>query len=166
MARPTHMSGQQVGDPTHPAGHGKATIRYWFAAWLGCAALAVTNGGLREALFVKRLGQQRAHQLSTGLLTSALGAYVVAVDRRRPLTDRETAVEVGAAWATFTLLFEFGLGRARGMSWSQMLADYNVARGRCWVLVPLTMAVSPAVVESRHRRRQSTFTVPPDSKAH
>lgn len=47
------------------------------------------------------------------------------------------------AW--LTLAFEFGLGWWSGASWAQMAADYNLAAGRLWALVPLWVAVGPYI---------------------
>ena len=48
-----------------------------------------------------------------------------------------------------TLTFEFGFGRlVEGLSWSTMLADYDVTSDRIWVLVPLWTAAVVAVVHS------------------
>ena len=45
-----------------------------------------------------------------------------------------------------TLAFEFLLGRfVSGLSWGQTLAEYDIASGRLWVLVPLWMALAPYV---------------------
>lgn len=128
-------------------------MRFWLLAWPGCAGLAIVNAGLRDALYLERLGDLHAHQLATGILVSALGAYAVVLDRRRPLPTGEAAMRVGAAWAGFTLLFEFGLGRLRGLSTSRMLADYDLTAGRVWILVPITMLIAPVLVERRRRRR-------------
>jgi hypothetical protein len=43
-------------------------------AWSGCVPLAFANGIIRDAVVVDRLGELRAHQVSTGTLVTALGA--------------------------------------------------------------------------------------------
>ena len=51
---------------------------------------------------------------------------------------------VGALWLVLTLAFEFALGRfVSGLSWREMLGEYDLASGRLWALVPLTVAVAP-----------------------
>lgn len=42
-----------------------------------------------------------------------------------------------------TLGFEFGAGRYAGKPWSVILADYDVMRGRLWVLVPIITFLAP-----------------------
>lgn len=129
----------------------RSAVRIWLPAWAGCAALGMTNGILRQAVYTKPLGERQAHQLSTAILLPALAGYTYLLDRRHPLPDRATALGVGATWAAFTGIFEIGLGRLSGLSWSQILADYDVSAGRIWPLVPVTMAVAPVLVEGRRR---------------
>ena len=40
-------------------------------------------------------------------------------------------------------MFEFGLGRATGGSWSELLADYDVAHGRYWSFVLSSVFIAP-----------------------
>ena len=79
-----------------------------------------------------------------------------ALQRRWPLRTDRGSFAVGGAWALLTLVFEFGLGRARGLSWQEMAADYDVTRGRTWVAVPAFLIVGPAWV----RRRQGAGAAP------
>jgi hypothetical protein len=71
---------------------------------------------------------------------------------RWPLESVRQALAVGAAWLALTLLFEFALGRLSGLTWPQMLAEYNVAAGRWWVLVPAWVAVAPCVFYALGKR--------------
>ncbi len=64
-----------------------------------------------------------------------------------------TATAVGGLWALLTLGFEFGFGHSvRGTSWAELLADYDVSRGRIWVLVPIATAAAPALVRAAQIR--------------
>lgn len=116
--------------------------------WFGAAAIGVANGVLREALhrapLGRRLSDRSAHQLSTVSAVVLLTGYAAALNRWVPLPDARTARRVGLAWAAGTLAFEFGFGHAvAGQSWKELLADYDVRRGRFWVAVPATMAIAP-----------------------
>ena len=53
---------------------------------------------------------------------------------------------------SLTVAFEFGLGYSRGLSWNEMLADYNILAGRLWLLVPVTLLASPALAFRLRRR--------------
>ena len=42
------------------------------------------------------------------------------------------------------LAFEFGVGAlVSHRSWPEMLADYNVLKGRVWVFIPIITALAP-----------------------
>jgi apolipoprotein N-acyltransferase len=76
------------------------------------------------------------------------------VHRRAPLPDTATATAVGGVWALLTLGFEFGFGHyVVGTSWADLLADYDVSRGRIWVLIPIATAAAPALVRAAQTRR-------------
>ena len=105
--------------------------------------IAVVNGALREALIKKYTGELRAHQLSTVLLLLFFAFYIGFVLKLFPPTSQAGALFIGLLWLVLTLVFEFGFGRWRGKSWKVLLADYNLAKGRLWVLIPLWVAVAP-----------------------
>jgi hypothetical protein len=42
-----------------------------------------------------------------------------------------------------TLTFEVAAGRLSGKPWSVILADYDVLRGRIWILVPIVTLFAP-----------------------
>jgi len=53
---------------------------------------------------------------------------------------------VGAGWVICTVLFEFVFGHyVMNHPWEKLLADYNVFRGRTWVLVLLAEFFSPVL---------------------
>ena len=109
-------------------------------------AIAVANGVVREAGLKRWMGEIRARQLSTALLILFFGLYMAAIFRLWPVGSAWRALEVGALWLALTLAFEAGLGRwVSHLSWSQMLAEYNLLRGRLWSLVPLWVAPAPYV---------------------
>jgi hypothetical protein len=113
-------------------------------AWFPMILIAVANGAFREAWLLPRLGEHAARQVSTLLLLALFAIYIAAVVKVWPLASGRQAAAVGAAWLFLTLAFEFLLGRlVSGLSWQQMLAEYNLAAGRLWALVPLWVAVAP-----------------------
>ncbi len=61
----------------------------------------------------------------------------------RPTTARDVW-RIGALWVALTPAFEFLAGHyVFGTPWHQLLADYNVLRGRIGVLVFITTTVAP-----------------------
>lgn len=127
--------------------------RRWIQAWLGGAGIGVTNGIAREAVLGSRVSEPVRHQISTATAIAAFASYFRALQRRWPLRSDGEALRVGGAWLVLTLAFEFAFGRLVGkLSWSEMLADYDVRRGRTWPLVLTWLAVGPAVTRRRASR--------------
>jgi hypothetical protein len=78
---------------------------------------------------------------------AAFAGYFWALNRRWPLRSRGEALAVGARWRTLTVAFEFGFGRLIARKpWRELLADYNLARGRTWPLVLAWLAVGPEAI--------------------
>lgn len=124
----------------------------WAKAWLVVVAMAIANGAVRNVVTQPLWGEEVARRLATVLLLVAIGLFVRWFERRHPLPSERQAWQVGVAWTVMTLTFEFGLGLATGLSWSTMLADYDLAAGRIWVLVPLFTAVAPALARNLRLR--------------
>jgi hypothetical protein len=120
-------------------------------AWPGAAMIGVANGVAREATYGKRLPELAAHQLSTVTAIAAFAMYFRALDRRWPITDDGQALAIGAAWLSMTVGFEFGFGRlVAKASWEEMLAEYDLARGRTWPLVLAWIGFGPKITRTWH----------------
>ena len=111
--------------------------------WLAILVLASLNGAIRDLIVAPRIGDTAARAIST-LVLCALVLLVTWTSIRwvGPQSARQ-ALAVGLLWLVLTLTFEFGSGRLAGKSWSVVLADYDVLRGRIWVLVPIVTFVAP-----------------------
>ena len=108
--------------------------------------IAVANGAFRQAVLRPRFSDMLARQLSTLSLLILFAFYFGVVFRIWPLASARLALAVGVAWLALTLAFEFGLGRVvLHLTRREMLAEYDLASGRLWVLVPLWVAVAPYV---------------------
>ena len=115
-----------------------------FGVWLLIVLVAVINGGIRQALISPRTGDTLGHAISTIMLCAAILLLCwVTIGWMRPATRREVWW-IGALWVTLTLAFEFLAGHyVFGTPWRHLLADYNIFRGRIWVLVLGTTAIAP-----------------------
>lgn len=123
------------------------------AVWLGILALAVGNGALRDGVIAPRIGEVPGRAVSTVIL-AGLVLLVARITIRwiRPLSS-PGAWNVGIFWVALTLAFEFLAGRYLfGNSWERILSDYDVTRGRIWLLVPLVTLVAPGWAWRRLRR--------------
>jgi hypothetical protein len=123
--------------------------RTWILAWLGGPLIGIANGTLRELAYKDRVGELTAHQLSTAGAIGLFAGYFELLARLRPLTSTREAHQVGVIWLALTIAFEFGFGRGVAhTSWDELLADYNLRKGRLWPLVLAWIALGPAVVQA------------------
>ena len=114
------------------------------AVWCLLLVLAVANGGLRDTVISPRVGETAGRALSSVMLALLILLATWATIRWiGPRSPRE-ALAVGTLWLVLTLAFEFGAGHyAFGKPWSELLADYDLTRGRIWVLVLLVTFAAP-----------------------
>jgi hypothetical protein len=117
--------------------------------WLGILALAFANGALREAALVPRVGELSGRAISSVMLSVAILVTTwFTIKWIRPLSTAG-AWTVGLVWRVLALGFEFFVGHyIFGNPWSQLWADFNVLRGRLWILVPVPTALAPVITAS------------------
>ena len=115
----------------------------YFVAWFPMLLLAILNGTLRDLGYKKYLGDLSAHQLSTITLIILFAFYISYVIHHYPPPTSAQAAFVGVLWVALTLCFEFGFGKVRGNSASSLLADYNIIKGRIWILIPIWVLIAP-----------------------
>lgn len=112
--------------------------------WLALFVVMFANGFARVLLLQPPLGEDRARQVAsaTGLVLALLVSWVFV-----RMSDRATLADlrwVGLAWLAATLAFEFLFGHyVSGQPWEALLADYNIMRGRLWLLVLIGVAAGP-----------------------
>ncbi len=111
--------------------------------WFPMIVIAVLNGTVRDFVYKTYLGELPARQLSTITLILLFAAYIWFVISRYPPASPTQAIYIGALWLVLTLIFEFGMGYMTGKTWPQMFEDYNLLKGRIWVLVPIWVAIAP-----------------------
>jgi hypothetical protein len=122
-----------------------------FGGWVLILLVAVINGGIREALIIPRTNEAAGHTISViSLCTAILVLSWLIIGWIRPTTVR-AVWRIAAMWVALTLAFEFLAGHYLfGTPWRQLLTDYNIFRGRTWVLVLITTAIAPWLMA--HRR--------------
>lgn len=112
--------------------------------WFAILIVAIANGAVRANLLIPWAGEDLGHVLSTISLCIAILAVTWASVECIGVSARRDAVRVGLLWLGMTVAFEFLGGHYLfGTRWTQLLADYNLARGRIWVLVLLTTTITP-----------------------
>ena len=120
--------------------------------WLSLLVIASANGAVREVAFVPLLGDGFAHAISVAILSLSIlivSWWTIAWMQPRSFAD---AWRIGLLWLALTLAFELLAGHyVLAAPWSRLLADYNVLRGRIWILVLITTLTAP-VIAARARR--------------
>lgn len=120
--------------------------------WLIFAAIATAAGITRELWLVPQLGELRGHQVETLFVCAAFLA-VIALFVKRMQPSPEEALAIGIGWLVAAVAFEFGFGHfVDGLSWSRLLSDYDISRGRLLLLVWITVAGGPFVLARLHQR--------------
>lgn len=114
------------------------------AVWFGILVLASGNGAIRSAWLIPQLGETAGRGVST-LMLAALVLLVtwLTIGWIRPATPSE-ALQIGVLWLALTLAFELLAGHYLfRQSWAALLEDYDVTRGRIWLLVLIVVLLGP-----------------------
>jgi hypothetical protein len=120
------------------------------AVWGLLLVLAVLNGGVRDTWLSPVLGDTIGRAISSVLLALLILLATWLTIRWIGPTTPGQAMMVGALWVGLTLAFEFGVGHyGFGKSWAELLADYDLLRGRIWILVLLATFVAPMLTFTR-----------------
>jgi hypothetical protein len=113
-----------------------SVVAIYALSWLGLVVLAIINGAMRDKLYGPGLPELRAHQLSTISALIFFSLYLWLLSRLWPLEAARQAFWIGGLWLGMTIAFEFIFGRyVGGKSWQSLLHDYNLVKGRLWVLI-------------------------------
>jgi hypothetical protein len=114
--------------------------------WCALLVIASINGIAREAVLIPRIGDVAGRAVSTVALSVLIIILTwISIAWIAPRSTLQAWV-VGVIWVALTLAFEFLAGHyVFHNPWSRLLEDYNVLRGRLWILVLVTTLVSPRV---------------------
>jgi succinate dehydrogenase/fumarate reductase cytochrome b subunit len=121
-------------------------IAPYILLWFPLIGIGIFNGVLREATYGKRMSELRAHQLSSLIGTVLFYVAFHLILRSFPTASTAHAALVGLIWLLMTAAFEFCFGRwVAKHSWRRLLRDYDLAAGRLWGLVLLSIFLAPLV---------------------
>jgi hypothetical protein len=123
----------------------------YFLCWFPMLLIAVLNGTARDLGYKKYVGELTGHQVSTVSLIILFGFYIWLVINKFPPDSGRQAVYIGLLWLTLTVVFEFGFGLLRGNSWVKLLSDYNILKGRIWVLILVWTTIAPYIFYRLHK---------------
>ena len=124
-------------------------VRRALVIWVVMLLVASVNGAIREALLIPMIGDVAGRAVSTLMLSGlVLLLTYLTIQWIHPRSGHE-AWTVGGLWVASTLAFEFLAGHYLfGSSWQKLLADYNIVRGRIWILVPIVTLLAPVWAQS------------------
>lgn len=124
------------------------------AIWLLLLVVAFAGAALRAGLLEPRIGEASAHVAGTLVVVLAFAAVIwLTIPWVVPDLASGPLAAVGLGWTLATIGFEFGFGHyVMGHPWSRLLADYDVTAGRIWVLVLLTLLLTPPLAGVARRR--------------
>lgn len=119
----------------------------WWKAillWFVLMVLAIMNGTVRIKFIIPYTGLTAGLAISTIILCALILMATWMSIRWMGLSTASQAWSIGMLWLIMTLTFEFGAGHFLFKKpWSELLLDYNIAKGRIWVLVPIITAMAP-----------------------
>ncbi len=126
---------------------------YAAIAWVILLVFAILNAGVREKVYQPRVGEKTGHVISTIVFVILVWTVVyafLALLGRVPSAPQLWAI--GAAWTAATIAFEFLFGHyIAGHSWARLCHDYNIVKGRVWVLVLVSTLFAAPVLGSLMR---------------
>ena len=117
--------------------------------WALFIPIAIVNGVFRELLYTPFVGELAAHQISTAIAITTFISLVYFLRRKdfRNL-NISSLLSIGAGWAVLTVIFEFGFGHyIDNASWGRLLQDYDISKGRVWILMLLTELFTPIIIK-------------------
>jgi hypothetical protein len=122
--------------------------------WFAILLLASANGAVRDLALAPRLGDPVARAFSTIVLCALILLVTWLSIRWIGPRSRRDALMIGALWVSLTLAFEFLAGHYLfGKPWTALLEDYDLARGRVWVLALVTTFTAPLLMAAPGPRR-------------
>ena len=117
--------------------------------WLCFIPVAILNGGLREYVLTKAIGEKWALPIS-GITLSVcifLTTWLLLPLVTKAITSKDCWL-IGICWAVLTIAFEFIAGLADGNTITELLTAYNPLTGNLWLLVMATTFLSPIVTKN------------------
>jgi hypothetical protein len=116
--------------------------------WFAFIPVPVINGALREGWYKARVGEFGSNIIGFVVLSSVflLYTYLFFKNQIGELSTGRLFL-MGGIWLGLTLVFEFGIGLAGGRSWSYMLADYNILKGKLWPFILTVIFFAPQIIK-------------------
>lgn len=114
------------------------------AAWIVIIAAESVHGTIRELFISPAVGDLLARQISffTGLII--IFCIALLLIRWIGARARRDLLLIGLLWSVLTFCFEIGMGiLVFGLTWDQILKDYDLFSGRLMTLGLIAMLLMP-----------------------
>lgn len=117
-----------------------------FLVWLCFIPLAIANGALRDLVVTPALGETAGRAASSLTLSILILGVTVLLVKRLGVNTRAGYLVVGGSWLVLTLLFELSFFvLVMGHPMDELLADFDIFRGRLWLVVLATTFFAPLI---------------------
>lgn len=114
--------------------------------WFILAVSAIAVATFRVVVLLPPFGEQIAHQLGTVLYLIVQFLIIYLFIKKMKIKEVKTLLGIGIFWVVTTVIFEFVFGYyVMGNSWQKLFADYNLLKGRLWVLVLINNIAAPLI---------------------
>ena len=113
------------------------------AVWLLIIVIESVHGVLRKLFLAPAIGDFEARQAGVFIGSALILLIAWLMAPWLSLSGRAQFAGVGLLWVGLTLVFEFSLGLAMGLSWERMASYYDIARGGLLPLGFVVMAFAP-----------------------
>jgi len=114
--------------------------------WVILAVSAIFVATFRIGVLLPSIGEQSAHQLGTFLYLIIQCIIIFFFIKKTKIKEVKTLLGIGVFWVVTTIIFEFVFGHyIMAHSWQKLFADYNIFKGRLWVLVLINNIAAPLV---------------------
>jgi hypothetical protein len=121
-------------------------VLVYATSWFGMVAIAIFNGVIRDKFYGQFMSELSAHQLSTLIAIILFGAYIWNFTGIYQIESQKQAFVIGGLWLIMTIIFEFIFGHfAMGHPWDKLFYDYNLIKGRVWVIVLAWTTLAPYI---------------------
>jgi hypothetical protein len=111
---------------------------------LAVSAIAIAT--FRTGVLLSPFGEQTAHQLGTVIFLIVQFIIIYFFIRKMKIEKMKTLLSIGLFWVVLTIIFEFVFGHyVIGHPWQKLFADYNIFKGRLWLLVLINNISAPLI---------------------
>jgi hypothetical protein len=132
-----------------------AMILKYTLLWIPMVFIAVVNGAIRDLTYKQFFGDLTANQISTATGILLFGIYIWAIGLKWKIESARQAFAVGLIWLVLTEAFElFFFHYAMGHPLEKILENFNIFKGRPWIVILIFVAMAPYImykIRTRHR---------------